>query len=134
MRLLHLVLPALLLGGCAAAGHALGTTHETTTHAGTDWSTSVSEYRGRVGQHVTFACPPNPAREGLGTVWGAEVYTDDSAVCVAAVHAGRLSFERGGRVAVEIRPGQDGYRGTDWNGVVSQPYGAWGGSFVFVER
>lgn len=125
-RPLLLVL-ALLVCGCAVSQRAV-------THPSPTWSTDASAYRGQEGQRVVFVCPPNPDRAALGTVWGAEVYTDDSAVCVAAVHAGRISFAEGGRVTLEVRPGQSAYRGTDWNGVVSEPYGPWGGSFVFSGR
>lgn len=89
-------------------------------------------FRDQPGLRIQLCCPPNPDRTRVGTVWGAEVYTDDSAVCPAAVHAGKLPFGRGGSVTIEIRPGQASYRGTDWNGVVSQPYGEWGGSFVVL--
>jgi hypothetical protein len=122
---LPLLLPALLLAGCTSMRGA-------TNHPGTDWTTDASAYRGQTGQRVAFDCPPNPGRANVGPVWGAEVYTDDSAVCAAAVHAGKIAFERGGRVVIEVRPGQASYRGTDWNGVVSEEYGDWDASFVFV--
>lgn len=39
------------------------------------------------------------------TIWGSGVYTDDSCVCYAAIHAGVLKLGQGGLVAIEIRPG-----------------------------
>ena len=119
---------AFLLGGCSTVEQLVATT----TNAGTDWSSSATDYRDRPGQRVAYVCPPNPSRTAVGPVWGADVYTDDSAVCAAAVHAGKITFQRGGRVTIETRPGQGQYRGTNWNGVESADYGAWDGSFVFV--
>lgn len=135
-RLLHTALcalfvtapPTLLLGGCAGTSSP----GDAVVHRETDWSTNATEYRGQAGRHVAFDCPANPLREGAGSVWGTDVYTDDSAVCVAAVHAGRISFDRGGRVTVEIRDGQASYRGTTAKDVESQDYGAWDGSYSFV--
>lgn len=119
----------LLSAGCTAVRSPI-----LTAHSDADWTTSAAQYRGQSGEHVRFLCPPNPSRSSVGTVWGAEVYTDDSAVCAAAVHAGAISFARGGAVTIEVRPGQSSYRGTDWNGVVSRDYGAWDGSFVVLGR
>lgn len=124
MRFSLLLLSLGLLAGCSD-------TLPATQHTDTTWASDAAAYRGQTGQRVTYTCPPNPKGD-IGTVWGAEVYTDDSSVCAAAVHAGKISFERGGRVTIQIRDGQASYRGTDWNGVTSQPYGEWGGSFVFA--
>lgn len=94
------------------------------------WTTTVSNLRGQNGQPFAFLCPPNGA--AIATVWGTDVYTDDSAVCIAAVHAGVIMFSTGGPIVIEIRPGQSSYTGTTRNGVVSTGYGGWSGSFVFV--
>ncbi|MES2713313.1 MAG: LCCL domain-containing protein [Pseudomonadota bacterium] len=61
-------------------------------------------------------------------IWGVDVYTDDSAVCVAAVHAGAIS-PRGGVVTVTRGQGQQRYPGGQRNGVVSYEYGPWPQSF-----
>lgn len=67
-------------------------------------------------------------------MWGTDVYTNDSSVCTAAVHAGLIDFEAGGVVVIEMRPGESSYIGTTANGVTTQSYGSWGGSFVFVDE
>jgi len=67
-----------------------------------------------------------------GSVWGNGIYTDDSSVAAAAVHAGLLQPGETGRVMVEIMPGQASYRGSNANGVASRDYGQWSGSFKFV--
>jgi hypothetical protein len=89
----------------------------------------MSTFRGQNGRRVSFVC------EAIGTstntVWGTGVYTDDSSVCRAAVHAG-VMLSTGGPVTVEVRPGRDSYAGSVRNGVESSNYGRWSGSFVFV--
>jgi LCCL domain len=98
-----------------------------------EWMASVASVSGdgeATGERLTFDCPPGGA---AGTVWGTRVYTHDSSVCTAAVHSGLITFDTGGSVRVEIRPGRDSYRGTTHYGVTSQPYGNWHLSYVFVE-
>jgi hypothetical protein len=95
----------------------------------------ADKYRGQNGKQVTCVCPAN---FGLGNLWGSDVYTDDSDICTAAVHAGLITRQAGGTVTIEIRPGQASYRrearvsisGSET--VTSSEYGAWHGSFVFV--
>ncbi len=93
------------------------------------WVTTATSLRGQNGQPFAYLCPPNGAAT---SVWGTDVYTDDSSVCTAAVHAGLITFASGGPVVIEIRSGQPSYVGTARNGVVSSSYGGWSGSFVFV--
>ncbi len=94
-----------------------------------DWGTTAAAYRGRNGVRVTFSCPPGGAP---GSVWGTDLYTDDSSVCTAAAHAGVITAAKGGTVTVEVRPGAPSYVGTSRNGVDSRDYGAWSGSFALV--
>jgi hypothetical protein len=94
-----------------------------------DWGYSPGEHRGSTGQRYAYTCPPNGT---LGAVWGTDVYTDDSSLCTAAVHAGLIALAGGGPVTIEIVAGQSAYRGSTRNGVTSRDYGSWGGSFRFV--
>jgi hypothetical protein len=64
-------------------------------------------------------------------VWGTDVYTDDSSVCWAAVHAGYLTGESSAVVTIELRPGQR-YVGSLRNGVETLGYPSWHRSFVVV--
>lgn len=93
------------------------------------WSTQADPWRGRNGERFTVACPPNGAP---GRLYGTDIYTDDSSICTAAVHAGLITTLTGGTVMIEIRPGQSSYQGTARNGVTSNGWGEWTGSFVFV--
>ncbi len=75
-----------------------------------------------------YLCPAG-CTEG-GTVWGAGPYTDDSAICRAAIHAG-ASREAGRTIYLEIAPGQESYDGSESNGISTSSYGAWRRSFTF---
>jgi hypothetical protein len=66
-------------------------------------------------------------------VRGTDLYTDDSSIAAAAVHAGVLRPGEKGYVRVTIVPGQAGYAGSERNGLRSADAAEWGGSFS-VER
>ncbi len=67
------------------------------------------------------------------TIWGNDIYTDDSPLSAVAVHAGVLSEGQKGVVRVTIFAGRDDYEGSSRNGVTSSSYGPWGGSYM-VEK
>ena len=92
------------------------------------WSAMATPYRGQNGTRFSYLCP---AGGTAGRIWGANIYTDDSSVCTAAVHNGLISLAAGGNVTIEIRPGLSSYTGLANNGITSIAYGAWSGSFVF---
>ncbi len=69
-------------------------------------------------------------------VWGTGIYTDDSSLAVAAVHAGVLAAGQQGVVKVVIRPGLtstanqvDAYVGSTAHGITSNSYGTYAGSY-----
>lgn len=107
--------------------------HATAPLPAIDWRTSPLDLnlRGMNGRTYLFRCPigkPTPE-----AVTGSEVYTDASAICPAAAHAGELDPTRGGLVLIRILPGQRDYRGTIRNYIFSQSYApAWGGSFAVL--
>jgi hypothetical protein len=68
-----------------------------------------------------------------GTVWGTDVYTLDSSVAAAAVHAGVVQPGQTVTVKVRIVPSPPQYIGSTRNGVVSTPYNFFPhGAFMFV--
>jgi LCCL domain len=71
-----------------------------------------------------------PALEAAGTVWGTYYYTDDSRLCLAAVHAGAIPAS-GGAISVHAAPGRDYYTASSANGVSSRSYGRWARSIIF---
>ena len=79
------------------------------------------------GARATVSCPANcsPAV----SVWGTDVYTDDSNVCAAAAHAGAIELVRGGTFEIAILEGRDGYEASTRNGVATRTWGRWSRSF-----
>ena len=64
-----------------------------------------------------------------GSVWGSDIYTLDSNLSTAAVHAGVLSNGQRGIVKVTILPGQSSYTASTRNGVTTRNYGSYGMSY-----
>jgi len=93
------------------------------------WDATAVQYRGQNGRQFAHTCPSNGM---LGAAYGTDIYTDDSSICTAAVHAGLITPEAGGTVTVEIRPGQRSYPSTFRNNVTSNSWGQWVGSFAFA--
>jgi len=92
-----------------------------------DAPANLTAYRNQVGQTLTFTVTGSTT----GSVWGSGVYTDDSSLAAAAVHAGVLRAGESRPVEVTILPGQQSYAGSNQNGVQSSNYGTWQGSFTF---
>jgi beta-lactamase regulating signal transducer with metallopeptidase domain len=88
---------------------------------------NLTMFRDRVGQTFTF----HVVGSTDGNVWGKDVYTDDSSLAAAAVHAGVLRPGEAGEVRVTILPGREHYDGAEQHGVESRPYDAWPGSYRF---
>lgn len=94
-----------------------------------NWRTDARAYRGQVGTVVNVICPPGGPG---GTVWGSDIYSDDSSVCAAALHSGRVSPATGGAFQIQILPGQANYMATLRNGVTTRPFRSYPGSFSIV--
>jgi hypothetical protein len=110
--------------GADAGGGATGV-----KMGGGSWTATATSFRGKNGDRYSYICPGGGR---LGTVWGTNTYTDDSSVCTAAVQVGLVTAGNGGRVTIEIRPGQSSYVSFAHNGVTTRSFGAWTGSFVFA--
>jgi hypothetical protein len=93
-----------------------------------DDSVSVMSLRepANLGKSFTFRVTGTTT----GHVWGSDIYTDDSAVGAAAVHAGLLAAGETGEVRVTLLPGRESYQGVSRNGVTSTSYESWPGSYV----
>jgi hypothetical protein len=92
------------------------------------WVQDAVEWRGNNNRIYIVTLPSGGSESD---VWGTDVYTDDSSIGSAAVHKGLVDFN-GGTVAIKILPSQDSYTGTLRNGITSQSFASWGGSFEFV--
>ena len=86
---------------------------------------NLAAYRGKTGMSYNFRVTGRRS----GSVWGNGVYTDDSDIGTAAVHAGLLNEGQQGVVMVTILPGYDHYDGSTSNGITSNSYATWQGSY-----
>jgi len=86
---------------------------------------NLTGYRDDAGETFSFQVTGNTEQ----SVWGTDLYSDDSSLAAAAVHAGVLEDGETGVVTVTILPGEDSYTGSDRNGVTSMDYGSWPGSY-----
>jgi hypothetical protein len=90
------------------------------------WSEDARSLGSEVGMTFVVTCPGDGT---FGSLWGTDVYTNDSSVCTAAVHAGVITQADGGTFVVTLSEGLDSYKSTSRNGVTSSTYGFWNGSF-----
>ena len=70
------------------------------------------------------------AGQGTGTVWGTGIYTTDSPLCSAAIHAGAIAAS-GGNVKPRGAAGCGAYVGSEANGIKTSNWGGYGSSFYF---
>jgi hypothetical protein len=81
-------------------------------------------YRNRVGE--TFRVRVTAATDMTGRpIWGTDIYTDDSDLSAAVVHAGLLAPGQEGEVLITFLPGQRQYQGSVRNGVTTDTYDSW---------
>lgn len=91
---------------------------------------SLPSYRASADFALTCACAPEDLS---GSIWGTDVYTSDSSLCAAAVHAGAIGYE-GGTIHVQGAPGRQRYPATTRHDIASLTWDAWDGSFFFPQR
>ena len=97
---------------------------------GRTWKATAAVFASKTGSRYRYSCPPAGK---LGPVRGTKVYTANSSVCSAAVHAGQISVTQGGNVVILMQAGRSSYAGTVKNGVTSQAAGASKASFIFTK-
>jgi hypothetical protein len=64
-----------------------------------------------------------------GSLWGTDIYTGDSTIALAAVHAGLVKVGETVIVKVIVEPPLLKYRGSVRNGVTSHDYGQYGTAY-----
>ena len=67
-----------------------------------------------------------------GALYGTDIYTDDSSIACASVHAGLLAVGQIGVIQLTIVEGKSVYTGSTRNGVKSSDSSIWGGSYTLV--
>ena len=70
---------------------------------------------------------------GAGPLWGTDVYTTDSSVAAAAVHAGVLRVGQAGVVKVKVIAPPPVFTGSARNGITSGAFGAFPGAFQVLK-
>jgi len=88
-----------------------------------DWITTLERVPDDFHSPLTLLCPPKGNADSY--VWGEDVYTASSAICVAAVHAGAITLETGGRITVTLQPKQETFIGSERNKIVSRKWTNW---------
>ena len=88
---------------------------------------NMKGYRGNNGSVYTFQVTGN----SNGRIWGGSdnIYTDDSDIATAAVHAGLVSPGSTAIIKITILPGRSSYPSLSRNGINSIQYGSWDGSY-----
>jgi len=90
---------------------------------------SLDAYRSRSAQGFNFEV----TGASTGVIDGTGVYSIDSPLAVAAVHAGLLHVGQTGVVTARFRRGAARYDGSDQNGILSQSRGANDAAYRFDE-
>ena len=129
---LSIAASASLMAACAGGGEADEATEEEAPEEeevalADPCPDRVQDRRGTTDP-LTCSCTPEAAEDG--NVWGAGPYSDDSAVCRAAMHAGLVGDEPA-NVTVNFLPGRESYTANTANGVETSRWGRWNGSFHF---
>lgn len=88
-----------------------------------DWITTLDRVPDDFHSPLILRCPPKGHADAY--VWGTDVYTGTSAICVAAVHVGAITLETGGTVAVTLQPKQETFIGSERNKILSQKWSNW---------
>ena len=65
-----------------------------------------------------------------GTVWGTDVYTTDSPLALAAVHAGVVPMGQSAVVKVTIVPSPNNFVGSTRNGITTEPFGQYPAAYT----
>jgi LCCL domain-containing protein len=88
-----------------------------------DWSTTYDMVPDDFQSAITVVCPPNGNTDSA--VWGTDVFSASSAVCVAALHAGVITLKAGGPVTLTLQPKQETFAASNSNGIVSLGWSSW---------
>lgn len=96
---------------------------------------NMMQYQGQFGKEVVVSVTGvQPNGQGMG-VWGSDVYTLDSNLAAAAVHAGAVQPGSTGAVRVRVVASPAQFGGSSRNGVTSASYGNFpSGAYEFVRK
>jgi hypothetical protein len=83
-----------------------------------------------VGTKFVVVCPKK-CTDFKSDIFGTEVFTDQSAICLAGIHSGVMS-DLGGELEFMIEAGQSFYKGTKSFGIISKARDAYVRSYKFL--
>jgi hypothetical protein len=94
-----------------------------------DWGTTATKIPYTFATPLDLVCPKgDDATLKSAAVYGTDIYSDTSPICVAAVHAGVIGIG-GGRVRLASRGPQASFTASTRFGVTTRAYGEWEGSY-----
>jgi hypothetical protein len=91
---------------------------------------NLVDYRDRIGKILSFRV----TGQNTGPVWGSDIYTTDSSLATAAVHAGAVKLGQTGIVRVKIVPPPATFSSSARNGILSHPWTGHPGAFQVITR
>lgn len=101
-----------------------------------EWNTTLKKYQFDndkfIGQRFSAVCPPRSIRDKDDALYGTDVYPSNNPICVAALHAGKITTD-GGQVTVQLNPGEESYTGSSRNGIDSASLPGTPRALVFVD-
>ena len=94
--------------------------------------TNMSAFTGKYD--IIFLFRVTGSKEGA--IWGGKdgVYTTDSEIATAAVHAGVLKLGQTGIVRIKVLPGRSSYPEFTRNAITSHGFDEWEGSYQFIKN
>ncbi len=104
-----------------------GATNDAKTPEQAGCELRARDVKGAEGSKRFVLCPGSCLSQ-YHAVWGSDVYSDDSHVCAAAIHAGAIP-PSGGKALFDFLPGQASYAASRRAGVQSRSWGTWSRSF-----
>ena len=126
-----------LLFTCALIGAGSGHAHVAeleTPRIG--WATTIDHFQidsdNFIGQRLSVDCPEWAAADDAAVIYGTDLYSSDSSICISAKHAGVIT-ETGGHATLQLLPSPEAYQSLVQNGVSSQSRPATDRAIAFVK-
>jgi len=92
-------------------------------------SYDARQLKGNAGDLLQVSCPAG-CDKGQ-TTWGTGVYSANSPICRAGIHAGAIPAT-GGTLTVKLEAGRPAYRGSEHNGIKSSDFNDYDRSYAVV--
>jgi hypothetical protein len=94
------------------------------------WNTVWNGIPMDFSEPIAVRCPPDGSQKGA--LWGTDVYSRDSTICLAAVHVGAITLKEGGNVTVQRAPAAKEFLGSLRYGIESKRWSGMEDAFLFA--